>query len=203
MFLYAFGYDAGADFVAGGGIQSGIDPLGPNLVTGHEERFAENFTFQIGTQIDGLGHVGVGPWFYNGNQAQDLASPTGLTALGNETMGPLATRGVILDIVGMKVAGDSTDDFFIAPNVVRSCGTTTGSPSTTSRTPCIANGFVRSAQGMFRSSTPVGLISSVSIQRVTSRRSQGSTSPRLATSRTKGWRSSLPTRGVSRCSIPA
>lgn len=116
MFLYAFGYDAGPDFVAGGGIQASVDPLGPNLVTGHEERFAENFTFQIGTQVDGLGHVGVGPFFYNGNQAQDLASPTGLTALGNETMGPLATRGVILDIVGLKVATGATDDFFTAPN---------------------------------------------------------------------------------------
>ncbi|MEL6891585.1 MAG: cyclase family protein [Actinomycetota bacterium] len=116
MFLLAFGFDAGADFAAGGGIQSGDTPLGPNLVTGFEERFAENFTFQIGTQIDGLGHVGTGDVYYNGHTAQDLASPTGLTALGNETMGPIATRGVVLDIVGMKVASGATDDFFIAPN---------------------------------------------------------------------------------------
>ncbi len=116
MFLYAFGYDAGPDFVAGGGIQSGTEPLGPNLVTGHEERFAENFTFQIATQVDGLGHVGIGPIFYNGYTADELSSPTGLTALGNETMGPIATRGVILDIVGMKVAAGATDDFFVAPN---------------------------------------------------------------------------------------
>ena len=116
MFLLAFGFDAGSDFAAGGGIQSGTDPLGPNLVTGFEERFAENFTFQIGTQIDGLGHVGTGPMFYNGHQAEGLAAPTGLTALGNETMGPIATRGVVLDIVGMKVAAGVTDDFFVAPN---------------------------------------------------------------------------------------
>ncbi|MGI9597140.1 MAG: hypothetical protein ACR2QK_13330, partial [Acidimicrobiales bacterium] len=75
MFLLAFGFDAGPDFVAGGGIQSGLDPLGPNLVTGFEERFAENFTFQIATQIDGIGHVGIatgderGGWFYNDNYA--------------------------------------------------------------------------------------------------------------------------------------
>lgn len=116
MFLLAFGFDAGADFAAGGGIQSGNVPLGPNLVTGFEERFAENFTFQIGTQIDGLGHVGTGPMYYNGHVANDLASPTGLTALGNETMGPIATRGVVIDVVGMKVAAGMTDDFFIAPN---------------------------------------------------------------------------------------
>ena len=116
MYLLASGYDAGPEFVAGGGIQSGTTPAGPNLVTGHEERFAENFTFQIGTQLDGLGHVGVGDIYYNGFRAQELSSPTGLTALGNETMGPIATRGVVLDIVGLKVAGGMTDDYFIAPN---------------------------------------------------------------------------------------
>lgn len=116
MFLLAFGYDAGQEFVDGGGIQSGLDPLGPNLVTGHEERFAENFTLQIGSQVDGLGHVGIGPMYYNGHLAEDMISPTGLTALGNETMGPIATRGIVLDIVGLKVAAGATDSFFIAPN---------------------------------------------------------------------------------------
>lgn len=116
MFLLAFGFDAGPDFVAGGGIQSGMTPLGPNLVTGFEERFRENFTFQIATQVDGIGHVGTGPMFYNGWTAEELAQPLGLAALGNETMGPIVTRGVILDIVGMKVDGGHSDDYFMAPN---------------------------------------------------------------------------------------
>lgn len=122
MSLYVFGYDAGAEFVAGGGIQSGVTPLGPNLVVGHEERFKENFTFQIASQIDGLGHVGIGTgdarggWFYNDNYASDFISPIGQTALGNETMGPIVTRGVIIDVVGLKVAAGATEDFFIAPN---------------------------------------------------------------------------------------
>lgn len=122
MFLYAFGYDAGAEFSAGGGIQSGTEPLGPNKVVGHEERFAENFTFQIATQIDGLAHVGVGTdderggWFYNDNYANDIASPTGTTRLGNETMGPIATRAVVIDIVGLKIAQGHTEDIFTAPN---------------------------------------------------------------------------------------
>ena len=113
MFLYVFGYDAGPAFVAGGGIQSGTEPLGPNLVTGHEERFAENFTFQIATQIDGLNHIGVGEMFYNGFRGPDIASPTGTTALGNENMGPVTTRGVIYDVVGLKVAQGKTDDYFM------------------------------------------------------------------------------------------
>ncbi len=122
MFLLLFGYDAGEEFAAGGGIQSGTDPLGPNRVVGFEERFAENFTFQIATQIDGLGHVGIGTgdergaWFYNDNYGNDMISPTGLKTLGNESMGPVVTRGIIYDIVGLKVAQGHTDDFFIAPN---------------------------------------------------------------------------------------
>lgn len=122
MFLLLFGYDAGEEFAAGGGIQSGTDPLGPNRVVGFEERFAENFTFQIATQIDGLGHVGIGTgdergaWFYNDNYAADMISPTGLKTLGNESMGPVVTRGIIYDIVGLKMAQGHTDDFFIAPN---------------------------------------------------------------------------------------
>ena len=116
MFLYVFGYEAPAEFVAGGGIQSGTVPFGPNLVTGHEERFAENFTFQIATQVDGLNHVGLGQVYYNGNRALDFITPTGTNALGNETMGPVATRGVVLDIIGLKVAAGATDTFFTAPN---------------------------------------------------------------------------------------
>jgi hypothetical protein len=126
MFLYVFGYDAteavGSDFKDGGGIQSGLEPFGPNGVIGHEERFAENFTFQIASQIDGLGHVGIatgdtrGGWFYNDNYAKDLVTSTGLAKLGNSGMGPIVTRGVIIDIVGMKVAAGASDDYFVAPN---------------------------------------------------------------------------------------
>lgn len=116
MFLYVFGYEAPQEFVDGGGIQSGTVPFGPNEVTGHEERFKENFTFQIATQIDGLNHVGTGQWFYNNNRALDFITPTGTTVLGNETMGPIATRGVILDVVGLKVATGRTDCYFLAPN---------------------------------------------------------------------------------------
>lgn len=116
MFLYVFGYQAPPGFVEGGGIQSGTTPLGPNLVTGHEERFAQNFTFQIGTQVDGLNHIGVGEVYYNGFRGPDIATPTGTSALGNETMGPIATRGVIYDVVGLKVEQGQSDAYFMAPN---------------------------------------------------------------------------------------
>lgn len=121
MKLLVFGYDAGQPFVDGGGIQDFPVPFGPNLVVGHEERFDENFTFQIGSQVDGLNHVGIassegGGRFYNDNYATDFITPTGTTALGNETMGPIATRGVIIDVVGLKVATGATADYFLAAN---------------------------------------------------------------------------------------
>ena len=56
----------------------------------------------IGSQIDGLGHVGIDGVYYNGNKAADFAAPTGLTKLGIEKVPPIVARGVLLDIAGLK-----------------------------------------------------------------------------------------------------
>ncbi len=116
MFLYVLGFEAPAGFVDGGGIQSSLTPIGPNKVAALEERFGENFTFQIATQIDGLNHIGVGEVFYNGNRGPDIVTSTGTSALGNENMGPIVARGVIYDVVGLKVATGKSEDIFVAPN---------------------------------------------------------------------------------------
>ncbi len=91
-------------------------PAGPNLVTGHEERFDQNYTYQIATQIDGLNHIGVDTTFYNGIQFADMVADHGTLKLGNETMPPAVTRGVVLDIVGLKLALGETTDVVKAPN---------------------------------------------------------------------------------------
>ena len=57
---------------------------------------------QIGTQFDGLGHFGIGDLFYNGNNRADFAQPEGLTKLGIENVGPLFTRGVLIDVARYK-----------------------------------------------------------------------------------------------------
>lgn len=54
----------------------------------------------VGSQIDGLGHLGVEGAFYNGNRYEDFAPITGLTKLGIETIPPLVTRGVLIDAAG-------------------------------------------------------------------------------------------------------
>lgn len=57
---------------------------------------------QIGTQFDGLGHFGIGDLFYNGNNRLDFAQPEGLMKLGIENVGPIVTRGVLIDVARYK-----------------------------------------------------------------------------------------------------
>lgn len=116
MYLYTIGFEPPEGFVEGGGIVAGTEPIGQNKVGVMEERFAANFTFQIGSQIDGLNHISVGTNFYNGFQGPEIATPTGAAALGNENMGPVVARGVIYDVVGLKVATGKSEDLFTAPN---------------------------------------------------------------------------------------
>jgi kynurenine formamidase len=57
---------------------------------------------QIGTQFDGLGHVGIGDLFYNGNRRSEFAQAEGLTKLGIENVGPIVARGVLVDVARFK-----------------------------------------------------------------------------------------------------
>lgn len=67
----------------------------------------KNFTYNdeilhtwlgIGTQLDGLGHVGIDGVYYNGFKAEDFAAIDGLKHLGVEKIPPIVTRGVLLDM---------------------------------------------------------------------------------------------------------
>ena len=51
----------------------------------------------IGSQLDGLGHIGIDNVHYNGHKVADFAQPTGLTKLGVEKVPPMVARGVLLD----------------------------------------------------------------------------------------------------------
>ncbi len=61
---------------------------------------------QIGTQFDGLGHVGTGIdgdfVFYNGFKLSEFGSSYGLTHLGIENVGTIFTRGVLIDVPRLK-----------------------------------------------------------------------------------------------------
>jgi hypothetical protein len=105
--LAVLGYQAPPGFA---GIQQVPVPVGPNRVSSHEERITA--THQIGTQLDGLAHVGVGAMFYNGFKGPDIADTHGTKKLGNEHMGPIVTRGVALDVLGLKMAQGDTTTYF-------------------------------------------------------------------------------------------
>ena len=52
----------------------------------------------VGTQLDGLGHIGIDGLYYNCNRASDFAMTDGLKKLGVEHVPAIATRGVLLDM---------------------------------------------------------------------------------------------------------
>jgi kynurenine formamidase len=84
--------------------------LGKNKIVWHDEFLATEIG-QVGTQFDGLGHIGVATGepgdkaamrFYNGITEAEMATATGLQKLGVEKVKPLVTRGIVLDIAGLK-----------------------------------------------------------------------------------------------------
>ncbi|NKB99079.1 MAG: cyclase family protein [Pseudomonadales bacterium] len=72
--------------------------------------------FGIGSQLDGLGHLGFEGMYYNCNHAHDFADIGGLKKLGIENVPPLVARGVVLDIAGHfgKTHMDAGEHFSVA-----------------------------------------------------------------------------------------
>jgi len=54
----------------------------------------------IGSQLDGLGHLGEDGMYYNCNEAKDFSAIAGLTKLGIEQVPPIVARGIVLDMAG-------------------------------------------------------------------------------------------------------
>jgi kynurenine formamidase len=78
-----------------------IGPLGKNKLTAHEGYLSGELD-QVGTQFDGLGHIGIGDHFFNGYHHSELGNEHGLAHLGVEHAGPFVTRGVLIDVAGHK-----------------------------------------------------------------------------------------------------
>ena len=80
-------------------------PVGDNKVIWMDDFLAAEIG-QVGTQFDGLGHIGIGgrDVFYNGLTKEQIFGPTGLTKLGIEHVKPFFTRGVLIDMVALKGA---------------------------------------------------------------------------------------------------
>jgi kynurenine formamidase len=79
-----------------------VDRAVPGRFLGsNEQSFVEESVagaLHSGTHMDGLGHIGIGSLAYNGNAYPDIITSEGLTKLGIESVPPIFTRGVLLDI---------------------------------------------------------------------------------------------------------
>jgi kynurenine formamidase len=79
--------------------QTGGHGLGPTKTTYNDDII----TGWVGTgsQLDGLGHIGVDHVYYNCNKGVDFAAADGLKKLGIEKLPPFVTRGVVLDMTAV------------------------------------------------------------------------------------------------------
>lgn len=91
-------------------IASGTNvPVGTDVVTSNDERVTTSFG--IGSQIDGLGHLGIGNQYYNGLTSEQIVADGGLAELGTHTIPPIVTRGVLLDMTrhfGVDMVSEGT-----------------------------------------------------------------------------------------------
>jgi kynurenine formamidase len=57
---------------------------------------------QVGTQLDGFAHQTIGDKMYNCIKVDDVSARGGFTKLGIEKVGAIITRGVMVDVAGLK-----------------------------------------------------------------------------------------------------
>jgi kynurenine formamidase len=70
--------------------------LGSNQATSYDDLLTTYMG--IGSQIDGLGHMGINHRYYNGTPAAEFAGPAGLTKFSTHEIPPIVTRGILLDM---------------------------------------------------------------------------------------------------------
>jgi hypothetical protein len=112
--VYSLGrvYEAGMPFFGTRGWNLKIPsapffgPLGRNKIIANEEYLCAEIG-QVGTQFDGLAHIGVetkgpsdnsGKLYYNGLNAKEVHGPYGNKKLGIEHCKPFVTRAVLFDL---------------------------------------------------------------------------------------------------------
>jgi len=77
----------------------------------HNDGYLAADVSQVGTQFDGIGHIGVAVgdlsdnsqiYHYNGFTAEQMKGLFGLKKLGSEKMHPIVARGVLLDVAAAR-----------------------------------------------------------------------------------------------------
>ena len=105
------------------GLPTGL-PTGTNQIVSNDELVSGEIG-QVGTQFDGLGHVGIRiegeDYFYNGNKLSEFGDPYGLKKLGVENVGVFFTRGVLLDVCALRGNDRLPAGYVITPDELTSC----------------------------------------------------------------------------------
>ncbi len=103
------------------------EPFGSNRLVGNDEFVCAELG-QVGTQFDGLGHIGqrvtmadgtIRDVFYNGVPLEEMKSPYGLRKLGVERVKPIITRGILVDVAGYKGVGRLASGYEVTLEDVR------------------------------------------------------------------------------------
>lgn len=79
--------------------QVGGTTLGPSKTTYNDDIITG--WVGVGSQLDGLGHIGVDNVYFNCFKGAEFAQADGLKKLGIENVPAIATRGVLLDMAGL------------------------------------------------------------------------------------------------------
>ncbi len=99
-------------------------PTGSNKIVSNDELVSGEIG-QVGTQFDGLGHVGVHSdgedYFYNGNKLSEFGDTYGLKKLGVENVGVFFTRGILLDVCALVGKDRLPAGYVISPEELASC----------------------------------------------------------------------------------
>jgi kynurenine formamidase len=101
-----------------------MPPSGKNQGVSHDEMFSGEIG-QVGTQMDGLGHVGTrigdDDYFYNGFKRSGFGRAYGLEKLGVEHVGVFFTRGILLDVAKLRKVGRMKAGDVITAGDIRAC----------------------------------------------------------------------------------
>ncbi len=99
-------------------------PTGVNQIVSNDELVSGEIG-QVGTQFDGLGHVGIRlngeDLFYNGNKLADFGDPYGLKKLGVENVGVFFTRAILLDVCSLRGNDRLPNGYVITPDELQAC----------------------------------------------------------------------------------
>jgi kynurenine formamidase len=104
-------------------------PSGSNQLV-HNDELVSGEIGQVGTQFDGLGHIGARidgeDVFYNGNKLSDFGDTYGLKKLGIEQVGAFFTRGLLLDVCGLRGVDRLPAGYVISADELAACLTKAG-----------------------------------------------------------------------------